>query len=345
MPPKSFEENPSDSTEPRPQDPGQVPGAPEPETSESGVQDALQRLLDMTLGPNLGVETKFEKNVGRGGGDGDKGGGSDDDSEDQQVSNLLESSLVLNYMLSGPTSPTHEISIETISNDLGIERSAIVKALEDFLEADVALDDIASFEDPQKAVDRIRALASEAEVISWDSTPPEGSQEDGVPRLSTDLILELTLGDPWEWMGPLKEQTFHISERIQFLWKNVEELLALCQRVSHFSGKFAKRDELRYNLIKLGLKQLENREVNRSRAKIKCFDILNLACALIEAFMEKISEECEKGDSGGSEEGEGSEGNEESGEAEESRDATSSQAEPRERTSEWYEGVNEDMES
>ncbi|KAG0130174.1 hypothetical protein HOY82DRAFT_609884 [Tuber indicum] len=323
MPPKSFEENPPESTEPRPQDPEQTPGAPEPETSESGVQDALQRLLDMTLGPNQGVETKVEKNVGRGG-DGDGSGGSDDN-EDQQVSNLLESSLVLNYMLSWPTGPTREISIETISNDTGVERSAIVKALEDFLDADNALDNMDSFEDPQKAVDRIRALASEEGVISWDSTPPDGSQEDGVPRLPTDVVLELTLGNPWEWMGPLKDQTLHISERIRFLWKYVEELLALCHRVSHFSGRFAKRDELRYNLIKLGLKQLEDREVNRSRAKLKCFEILNLACALIEAFMEKISEECEKGGSGGSEESEGSEVKEESGEAEESRDTTSSQ--------------------
>ncbi|CUS08087.1 unnamed protein product [Tuber aestivum] len=324
MLPSAFKEKSPESPEPPPSDAERIPREPELGGSAGGAQDDLPRLSDLTLGPNRGAETE-------GGGD---GGGDSDDEKYQKFENLMESSLVLNYMqvstqefqcrmlikhsLSGHDAPTREVSIESISEDAGVGRWINIDALGEFTVADRELDDLLRSGSPQKEVDRIRQLASRAEV----TIPPEG-QEEGLPRLPINDVLELTLGDPWQRMGPLKEQTFHISRRIQSLWGCVEELLSCRHKLIHLSGALAKRDELRYNLIKLGLKNLTTREISRDALKIQCFETLNLACVIIEAFIEKIAKESEKDHTGESEE---SEEDEESGEDEEGSDTTGSES-------------------
>ncbi|PWW74308.1 hypothetical protein C7212DRAFT_365311 [Tuber magnatum] len=324
MPSSPFKGNSPEDTERRPPDAEQIPREPEPGASTGRVHDDLPRLSDLTLSPNRSVDTEAGDDVGCGD-DGGDGSGDSEDKDYHKIQNLFESSLVLNYMLSGSAGPTHQISIETISEHVGVERSVLVKALEKFTVADSDLDDLVRSGSPQKEVDRIRQLAGLAGVTSWDTIPSEGGRED-LPRLPINVILELTLGDPWEWMGPLKEQTFYISGRIQFLWGCVEELLSRRHRLLHFSEALAKRDELRNNLIKFGLEQLAASEISRNTLKIQCFETLNLVCVVIEAFMAKIVQECKKGHTGESEEGKGSEVNEESGEGGESRDTTGPQS-------------------
>ncbi|RPB03770.1 hypothetical protein L873DRAFT_1786764 [Choiromyces venosus 120613-1] len=310
MPPTLSEKSP-ESREPWSPDTKQTSIVLELGTNTRGVQYALRELLRQ--GPK---RTQDAESTDSGSflfycsEDGDDH--SDDKEGEKKKLNVLESSLVLNHMLSKPDKPKHEISIETISEEVGIERSAIVKALKEFTLADDALEDVVSFESLQKEVNRVLAIAHRAEITSWESIAPEGSEEKGVPRLPDDVILELAVGSPWPWLRRIRNETFTTSMKMMYLWNDVEELLEYSNKVSEYCGFLATRDELRYKLIKLGLEQPAANAKNLDPLKIQCFEILNFVCALIEVFIEKISEEAQKQRPGSSGETDGSEVTEDS---------------------------------